>query len=123
MRFALIRKADPDTEAGKLASRDLYDAMMAYQTRERPDVRFVDGFGLRPSSQGVRIRFAGGQPTVVDGPFAETKELVAGVSLIEATSLEAVVAVAREWPREDGDVELEIRPLWEIDDLLEPAVG
>ena len=123
MRFALIRKADPDTEAGKLASRALYDAMMAYQTKERPDVRFVDGFGLRPSSQGVRIRFSGGEPSVTDGPFAETKELVAGVSLIEATSLEAVIAVAREWPPEDGNVELEIRPLWEMDDLLEPAVA
>ncbi|HYD27891.1 YciI family protein [Brevundimonas sp.] len=121
MRFALIRKADPDTEAGKLASQDLYDVMVAYQTKERPDVRFVDGFGLRPSSQGVRLTFSNGSPAVVDGPFAETKELVAGVSLIEATSLEAVIAVARDWPREDGDVELEIRPLWEMDDLIEPA--
>lgn len=123
MRFALIRKADPDTEAGKLASRALYDAMMAYQTKERPDVRFVDGFGLRPSRQGVRVAFTDGAPAVVDGPFAETKELVAGVSIVEAPSLEAVIAVAREWPREDGDVELEIRPLWEMDDLLEPAVA
>jgi PhnB protein len=120
MRFLIIRKADESTEAGAAASPELIDAMGRYieEMVQAGVMRF--GEGLRPSSFGARVKFHDGKPIVVDGPFAETKELVAGFSLIEVGSLEEAVEWVRRWPPEDGDgnVEIEIRPLYETEDLM-----
>jgi len=120
MRFMIIRKAGENTERGDRPSQALLDAMMAYHDDLAKKGVLVDGAGLRPSSQGARIRIdgPGGQPPLVtDGPFAETKELVAGFTIINAGSLEEAKALVRNWPPEDGPVELEIRPLYEAEDF------
>jgi hypothetical protein len=77
------------------------------------------GEGLRPTSEGVRIKFSRGKPTVTDGPFAEAKELIAGWSIIQVNSMEEAIEWVKRWPRIDGDgeVELEIRRLYEADDF------
>lgn len=121
MRFAVIRKADPDTEAGMMPSNQLIADMAAYNQALVDAGIMRGGDGLKPSAQGVRLAFSGGTPLVVDGPFTETKELVAGFSVWECASLDEAVAWARRWPATDGNgsVELEIRPLYELDDLGE----
>ena len=78
MRFMVIRKADPQTEAGMMASQELIDAMTAYNEEMVRAGVMLAGDGLRPSRDGARVTFRGGKPTIVDGPFAESKELVAG---------------------------------------------
>jgi hypothetical protein len=75
------------------------------------------GEGLQPSAKGARVTFRGGSATVVDGPFTETKELIAGFNLIEVGSREEAVEWVRRWPAEDGDVEIEIRQVFEADDF------
>jgi hypothetical protein len=83
----------------------------------------VSGEGLHPSSKGVRVQFKEKTRTVVDGPFAEAKELVAGYTIIQVASREEALAWARRWPVEDGDgeVELELRELYEADDFGDEA--
>ena len=117
MKFMIIRKADANTEAGGLPSADLLTAMMKYHQELANAGVLLDGMGLRPSSHGTRITFTGGKPTVVDGPFAETKELIAGFTLIQAKSKAEAIEWVRRWPLEDGDVQLEIRPVVEAEDL------
>lgn len=120
MRFMIIRKADPDTEAGKLPDRELAATMMRYHEEMARHLKVLDGAGLKPTSQGARVRWPGGKPAVVDGPFAETKELIAGYTLVEADSLEQVLEWAKRWPAEcdGGDgLELEVRPLYELEDF------
>jgi hypothetical protein len=73
--------------------------------------------GLHPTSKGARVRFDGSKRTVIDGPFTETKELIAGFTIISAKSKEEALAWLKRWPFEDGDVELEIRPLFEEEDF------
>jgi hypothetical protein len=77
----------------------------------------LGGEGLQPSSKGARVRYANGKITVIDGPFAESKELIAGFSLLQAKSLDEIVELAKRWPREDGDVELRIRQIAGVEDL------
>jgi len=119
MQFMIIRKADAETEAGVMPSEALASAMMAYNQQLVDAGIMVGGDGLMPSSRGARITFEGGRPHVVDGPFAEAKELVAGYTLIEVPSREAALEWALKWPVEDGhgNVELEIRQIVTIDDL------
>ena len=120
MRFMIIRKAAANTEAGERPSQALMDAMMAYHNDLAARGVLVDGAGLRPSSQGARVSIdgPGGRPPVVtDGPFAETKELLAGYSIINVASLEEAKEIVKRWPPEDGPVELEIRPLYEAEDF------
>ena len=119
MRFLIIRKADESTEAGAMPSEALIAAMGRYNEELVKAGVMRSGDGLKPSAFGTRVKFTGGRPTVVDGPFAETKELVAGVSLFEAGSKEEVIEWIKRWPKEDGDgnVEIEIRPLYELEDL------
>ena len=119
MRFMIIRKADRNTEAAVMPSQELLAAMGAYmQELEKAGV-LLGGEGLHPSSRGTRIRFSGGKPTVKDGPFTETKELIAGYTLIQARSREEAVEWARRWPALDGDgnVELEVRQVFEAEDF------
>ncbi len=117
MRFMIIRKADKNTEAGLLPGEELLAAMMNYNQEMLNAGVFVTGEGLQPSSSAVRIKFAGGKPTVTDGPFAETKELIAGFTMIQVASREEAIAWVKKWPREDGDVELELRQVFDADDF------
>src|SRR6185436_16091918 len=102
MRFMIIRKADEETEAGALPSEALIAAMGRYNEELVKAGVMRSGDGLKPSSFGARVKFAGGKPTVVDGPFTETKELVAGVSVFEVGSKEEAIEWVRRWPPEDG---------------------
>ena len=117
MRFMIIRKADRNTEAGVMPSTELLSAMMKYNQQLAEAGVFVDGTGLRPSSHGARVKIGGGKPTVVDGPFAETKELIAGFTMIQVKSKEEAIEWVKRWPVEDAPVELEIRQLFEIEDF------
>ena len=121
MRFMIIRKADAETEGAAIATEPLAAAMMAYHEEMGRALKILGGDGLKPSSKGARVKFSRGQPLMTDGPFAETKELIAGYTLVEANSLEEVLEWARRWPPLDGggDVELEIRELYEIEDFGE----
>ena len=102
MRFMIFRKADAQTEAGLLPSTDLLTAMTAYnESLSRAGV-LLAGEGLKPSAEGVRYHYTGGEATVTDGPFAETKELVAGFTTIQARSLDEAVAWARRGRRRDA---------------------
>lgn len=114
MQFLIVRKADNDSEAGDAPTHELIDAMADYIDTLAAQGRFLAGEGLRPSREGVRVSFTPDRKAVVvDGPFAETKELVAGFSIIEATSLDEAVDWVRGWPAEDanGHAEIEIRPI------------
>ena len=121
MRFMIIRRADRDTEAGVVPGEPLLAAMGKYMEEMANAGVLLGGEGLHPSSKGARVKFSGGKPTVTDGPFTETKELIAGYCLIQAPSKVEAVAWARRWPAEDadGEVELEIRPIFEADDFGE----
>ena len=119
MRFMIIRKADADTEAGMLPSEELIAAMGRYNEEMVNAGVMLSGDGLKPSAQGARVRFSGGRPTVTDGPFTETKELIAGFSVIDVASKEKAIEWVKRWPTIDGDgnVEIEIRPLYELEDF------
>jgi hypothetical protein len=123
MRFMIIRKADPQTEAWAKPSRALVQAMMAYNEEMIQAGVMLSGDGLKPSSRGARIRFSKGKPKVTDGPFAESKELVAGFTIIQVASREEALRWVMRWPVEDGDgeVELELRELYEADDFGDDA--
>jgi len=119
MRFMIIRKADKSTEAGVMPTQALLEAMGAYMEELGRAGVLLDGDGLHPSSKGVRVRFKGGKPSVVDGPFTETKELIAGYTMIQVKSREEAIEWARRWPVLDGDgeVELEIRQVFEAEEF------
>ena len=123
MRFMIIRKADPQTEAWAKPSRALLEAMMAYNEEMIRAGVMLGGDGLKPSSRGARIKFSKGKPKVTDGPFAESKELVAGFTIIQVASREEALVWVKRWPVEDGDgeVELELRELYEADDFGDDA--
>jgi hypothetical protein len=115
----IIRKADKDTEAGVLPSKELLTAMVQYNEELVKAGVMRAGEGLHPSSKGARIQFSGGKPTVVDGPFAESKELIAGFSMIEVKSKEEALEWVKRWPALDGDgeVEIELRQVYEASDF------
>ena len=119
MRFMVIRKADPDTEAGVMPSEALIDAMQRYNEEMVKAGVLLSGAGLKPSAQGARVSFRDGTPTVTDGPFAEAKELIAGVSIIQCATRDEALEWMRRWPRIDGggNVQLELRPLYELEDF------
>ena len=101
-----------------MPSVELVTAMTSYNEAMAKAGVLRDGQGLRPSSQGARVKFSAGKPHVVDGPFTETKELVAGFTLIEVASMEEALEWVRRWPVLDGDgeVEVELRPIYEPED-------
>lgn len=111
MRFLIFRKADADTEQGAMPSDALLHAMGAYNQRLVDAGVMRVGEGLRPTREAVRMKLSNGQATIIDGPFTETKELIAGLSVFEAASREEVVDWIKQWPQEDGDgnVTVEIR--------------
>ena len=119
MRFMIIRKADPQTEAGVMPSAALVDAMQSYNEEMVRAGVMLAGDGLRPSRDGARVKFHRGKPTIIDGPFSESKELVAGYSIIQVSSRAEALEWLRKWPVLDGDgeVELELRQLYEAEDF------
>ena len=119
MQFMVIRKADAETEAGVKPTPELIDAMTSYNEKLVAKGMMKAGGGLTPSSRGARVSFSNGKPTVMDGPFAEAKELVAGFSILEAASLAEVIEMVKQWPPLDGhgNVQIEIRPVVTADDL------
>ena len=120
MRFMMIVKGSKDSEAGKMPSEELLAAMGKYNEELMKAGVLVDLSGLQPSSKGARVRFSKGKRTVIDGPFAETKELIAGYWLIQVKSKEEAIEWAKRAPAphgEDEDAEIEIRQVFELDDF------
>jgi len=115
MRFMLIVKASKESEAGVLPSANELAEMGKFNEQMVKNGMMLAGEGLQASSKGSRITFKGGKPSVVDGPFAETKELVAGFWLIQAKSKEEAVEWARRAPFVDGQIE--VRQVFELEDF------
>ena len=111
MKFMLILKATNDSEAGKMPSEETITAMVNYNQEQAKAGILLDAAGLYPSSRGARVRVAkGGKKTVTDGPFAETKELVAGYWLIKVNSLQEAIEWAKRLPATpDQETEIEVR--------------
>jgi hypothetical protein len=119
MRFMIIRKADRDTEAGVMPSEQLLADMMKYNEELVNAGVMLAGEGLQPSAKGARVKFSNGKPTIVDGPFTETKELIAGFTMIQVGSRQEALDWIRRWPARDGggNVELELRQVFEAGDF------
>ncbi len=119
MKVMVIVKATENSEAGIMPSEKLLADMGNYNEELVKAGIMLDGEGLHPSSKGKRIKFSGGKRTVVDGPFAETKELVAGYWVWQVRSMEEAVEWARRCPdpMPGEDAELEIRPIFDADDF------
>jgi hypothetical protein len=115
MRVMVLVKANEESEAGVLPSGELLTEMGAFNEELAKAGVMLAGEGLQPSSKGVRVRFSGGKRTVVDGPFAETKELIAGFWLWEVKSLDEAIEWLKRAPFEDTEVE--IRQVFETEDF------
>ena len=115
----IIRRADKETEAGVRPSEELFAEMMKYNEELVKAGVMLQGEGLQPSSKGMRVKFSRGKPRVIDGPFTETKELIAGFTMIQAKSKEEAIEWVKRWPAidADGEVELEIRQVLEPEDF------
>ncbi|HEX7089136.1 MAG TPA: YciI family protein [Longimicrobiales bacterium] len=119
MRFMILVKASEQSEAGILPTTEEFEAMGRYNEELAKAGVLLAGEGLHPTSRGVRVRFDGENRTVIDGPFAETKELVAGFWLIQVKSKEEAIEWVKRVPFHDG--EIEIRQVYEIEDFGEAA--
>ena len=119
MRFMILRKADKATEAGVMPSEALLAAMGSYMEQMTKAGVLLGGDGLHPTSKGAKVKFSRGKPTVIDGPFAESKEVIAGWAIIQVSSLAEALDWVKRWPPLDGDgeLELEIRQIFEADDF------
>src|SRR5216117_572009 len=120
MRFMMIVKANKDSEAGVLPSRELIEAMGKFNEEMVKAGVLLAAEGLQASSKGARVKFSGGKRTVIDGPFTESKELIVGYWLIEAKSKEEAIKWAMRSPNphgENGEAEIEIRQLFEAADF------
>ena len=115
MRFMVIVKANKDSEAGVLPDEKILADMQKFNEELAKAGVMLAAEGLQASSKGARVRFSGGKRTVIDGPFAETKELVAGFWLWQVKSLDEAVAWLKRAPF-DGGTEVEIRPVFEASD-------
>jgi hypothetical protein len=120
MRFLVMVKATKDSEAGVMPDVQLLTEMGKFNEELVKAGIMLAGEGLHPSSKGKRVRFDGGKRTVIDGPFAETKELVAGFWIWQVKSLEEAVEWVKRCPNpHPGESEIEIRPLFELADFGE----
>ena len=118
MRFMIIIKSDEESEAGVMPSEQLLTEMTAFNEELVKAGVMLAGEGLLPSSKGARVLFSGDKRTVVDGPFTEAKELVAGYWLLEVSSLEEAVEWVKRVPNPDGkDAVIEIRQVFETEDF------
>jgi len=120
MRFMVIVKASPESEAGEMPSNELLAAMGAYNEELAKAGVILAAEGLHPSSRGVRVQFSGKQRTVVDGPFMETKELIAGFWIFNVQSLQEAIDWVKRCPNPMvSDSEIEIRQVFEAEDFGE----
>jgi hypothetical protein len=120
VRFMMIVKANKDSEAGKMPSEELLAAMAKYNEELVNAGILVDLAGLQSSAKGFRVRFAGGKPSVIDGPFAETRELVAGYWIINVKSRQEAAEWAKRVPPPHGpseECEIEVRQFFEMEDF------
>src|SRR5712671_1579044 len=118
MRFMIIVKASKDSEAGVLPSTELLTEMGKYNEEQVKAGVLLAGEGLQPSSKGARVKFSGSSRTVIDGPFAESKELVAGFWLIQVKSKEEAIEWVKRCPNPmEGESEIEIRQVFEAEDF------
>ena len=116
MRVLVIVKASKESEAGEMPTEAVLAAMGKYNEELVKAGVMLDGEGLHPSARGKRIRFSGSQRTLIDGPFAETKELIAGYWVWRVASMDEAVSWLKKAPF-DGGAEVEIRPIFEADDF------
>jgi hypothetical protein len=119
MRFMIIIKASQDSEAGIMPSTELLTAMGNYNEELAKAGILLAGEGLQPSSKGARVRFSGDKRTVIDGPFAETKELIAGFWLWQVKSKEEAIEWVKRCPNPmpGTEAEIEIRQVFELEDF------
>jgi len=120
MRFMMIVKSSPDSEAGKMPNEEILTALAKYNEELMKAGVLVDLGGLHASSKGARIKFSGGKRTVIDGPFAETKELIGGYWIINVKSKEEAIEWAKRAPAPHGENtegEIELRQFFELDDF------
>jgi len=115
MRVMVLVKADKDSEAGVMPSEKLLTDMGKYNEQLVKAGVMLEGEGLHPSSKGVRVRFSGGKRAVIDGPFAEAKELVAGFWMWQVKSLDEAIEWLKRAPFDNNEVE--IRPVFEAEDF------
>ena len=130
MRFMMLLKADKTTEAGVLPTREDLEVMGKYNEELVKAGVMLDGAGLQPSSKGAKVTFENGKPRVTDGPFAETKELIAGYWMIQVKSKEEAIEWAKrapfaKLPSNGRAPEIELRQMFEIEDFADvpPAVA
>ena len=119
-RFMIVVKATGDSEAGVMPGEKLIAEMAEYHEELAKAGALLDGSGLQPSSKGWRIKYSGGKRTFADGPFVETKELIAGYPLIQVKSREEAIEWTRRFPNPAGDGkegEIEVRQLFELEDF------
>ncbi|QOL48675.1 YciI family protein [Massilia litorea] len=124
MRYMIIVKATPESEAGVMPGEELLGAMADFHGELARAGVLLDANGLHPSSRGWRIRYRGKERGVIDGPFTESKEMIAGYSMISVRTPEEALAWARRFPNPRGeglDAEIEVRRVFELDDF--PQTG
>ena len=122
MRFVLIVKATAESERGDMPTEPLMAAMARYHEELAQAGVLLDGSGLQPSAKGWRVRYSATGRTVTDGPFAETKELIAGYTLIQVRSRDEALEWTRRFPNPRGeglDAEIEVRQLFEMEDFAD----
>jgi hypothetical protein len=120
MRFMILVKASAESEAGVMPTEDMLTTMADYHQELAKAGVLLDGNGLHPTSRGFRIEWAGGKKKIIDGPFAEAKELLAGYTIIQVKSREEALEWAKRFPNphfEDGNIE--IRQMFELEDFGE----
>ena len=122
MRFMILVKATKDSEAGVMPPQEMFETMADYHEQLAKAGVLLDGSGLQPSAKGWRIRYSGDKRTVVDGPFTEAKELIAGYTMIQVKSRAEALEWTRRFPNPTiggSDCEIEVRQLFELEDFGE----
>lgn len=120
MRVMVFVKGDANTEAGVMPDEQLLTEMMKYNEELVKAGILLDGEGLQPTSRSARVRWTNGKPTVIDGPFTESKEIIAGYWLWQVRSMDEAIEWVKRCPQPTiGEAEIEIRPLFEADDFGE----
>jgi len=122
MRVMVIVKASKDSEAGKMPTEEMLAKMAKFNEEMVKAGIMLDGAGLKPTSQGARIRFSGDKRSVIDGPFTETKELIAGYWIIQVKNMAEAIEWMKRCPNpHQEDCEIEIRPFFELEDFAPSA--
>jgi hypothetical protein len=120
MRFMIVVKATKDSEVGKMPEEKLIAAMATYHEELVKAGVLLDASGLQPTSKGWRVKYTGKKRTVIDGPFTETKELIAGYTIIQVRSREEAIEWTKRFPNpagEGAEAEIEVRQLFELEDF------